>query len=262
MSSIYGNPYGRQTPQRFPQYQQGQRTQQQPQQAQQQYRPPVQAQSGNVQQRQQMQQQQQMPPFQMGGGAPQGQHQQQTNTPPQSSYATNEPTPEMIFNAIPGSLGSIDMIARMINCPRIKVRRMIRKSRELQEAIDDEIESAKEELMRKAYEEGNAGSAQARQDFFKFAAGYFERRDNSKPTVDQPKVVINIAAPPQKMKALDPNTGEIVEVDDLAAIQPSEEQKAAEGYLLREPDDDAGENDEDDNDEEDGVNESGVISYR
>lgn len=100
-------------------------------------------------------------------------------TVPQENRPSGKLTVWNVMQAIPDSIGSFDYIAKKMNVPRMELRRFVKQHPELQEAIDDEMLNAREQLQRKAYEDAYEGDAQARQDFFKMVGGYFEKREKA-----------------------------------------------------------------------------------
>lgn len=103
----------------------------------------------------------------------------QRNASPQEIRPAGKLTVWNVMQAIPDSIGSFDYIAKKMNVPRMELRRFVKQHPELQEAIDDEMLNAREQLQRKAYEDAYDGDAQARQDFFKMVGGYFEKREKA-----------------------------------------------------------------------------------
>lgn len=147
----------------------------------------------------------------------------QYNQSTPSPYNTNKPnrqppkqelTPWLVAQAIPGSIGSVDAIAKRLGFPRMEVRKFIEKNKELSEALDDELLAAKERMIEQTYQDGIDGSQQARQDFFKMVNGYFEKKDNAKESNDNtPKVAIIFNQPQKKFKMLN-DDNDVIEVDD------------------------------------------------
>lgn len=130
-------------------------------------------------------------------------------------------TPWEVAKRIPGSVGSVDKIAREMRVSRVELRRFINDNPELKEAMDDEILAAQERVIEKTYEDCMEGSAAARQDFFKMIGGYFNKNDKVKAGEAQPQIVIHLEQPGKTYKMLAPD-GEIVDVnrDDLMGAQP------------------------------------------
>lgn len=138
----------------------------------------------------------------------------QSNKPPEKQVLT----PWLVAQAIPGSIGSVDAIAKRLGFPRMEVRKFIEKNKELSDALDDELLAAKERMIEQTYQDGMDGSQQARQDFFKMVNGYFEKKDNAKETNDNtPKVAIIFNQPQQKFKMLN-DDNDVIDIDDVANI--------------------------------------------
>ena len=108
--------------------------------------------------------------------------------------------------AIIGSVGDIDSIAASLGVDRVALRRCISSSPRLKEAIDDEIMSARERVVKQTYEDAINGSQAARQDFFKMTGGMFDKREDK--TAETQQIIIKFTQPQNKFKVLNPSTGE------------------------------------------------------
>lgn len=120
-------------------------------------------------------------------------------------------TPWAVAAMIPGSIGSLDTIARRLNVPRLELRRFISENKELREALDDEMLAAKERLIEKTYQDGMDGQPQARQDFFKMVSGYFEKKNGRDEEIANSQVVIHLDSPSEQVKMLGED-GEIITI--------------------------------------------------
>ena len=134
-------------------------------------------------------------------------------------------TPQAISKAIPGSIGSIDEIARRLGLKRIEVARFIKQNPELMELIEDERQAAIERVMKQQYEEAMDGNSVARESFIKMANGFFNKEDKKKDTGPQTKIVIQMDAPPKTIKSFDPKSGDIIELD-AETLQPVDAPKS------------------------------------
>lgn len=115
-------------------------------------------------------------------------------------------TETQVKAAIIGSVGDIDSIAASLGVDRVALRRYISSRPSLKEAIDDEIMSARERVVKKTYEDAINGSQTARQDFFKMTGGMFDKKEDK--TAETQKIIIKFTQPQNKFKVLNPSTGE------------------------------------------------------
>lgn len=115
-------------------------------------------------------------------------------------------TEAQVKAAIIGSVGDIDSIAASLGVDRVALRRYISSSPRLKEAIDDEIMSARERVVKQTYEDAINGSQAARQDFFKMTGGMFDKKEDK--TAETQKIIIKFTQPQNKFKVLNPSTGE------------------------------------------------------
>ena len=115
-------------------------------------------------------------------------------------------TEAQVKAAIIGSVGDIDSIAASLGVDRVALRRYISSSPRLKEAIDDEIMSARERVVKKTYEDAINGSQAARQDFFKMTGGMFDKKEDK--TAETQQIIIKFTQPQNKFKVLNPSTGE------------------------------------------------------
>ena len=115
-------------------------------------------------------------------------------------------TEAQVKAAIIGSVGDIDSIAASLGVDRVALRRYISSSPRLKEAIDDEIMSARERVVKQTYEDAINGSQAARQDFFKMTGGMFDKKEDK--TAETQQIIIKFTQPQNKFKVLNPSTGE------------------------------------------------------
>ena len=187
------------------------------------------------------------------------------NAPPEQPVRTPRPhnsgslTPWAVAAAIPGSIGSLDEIAKNLGVPRLELRRFIAKNKELREALDDELLAAKERLIKQTYSDGMDGQPQARQDFFKMVNGYFEKKTGKEEEMARSQVIIHLDAPSEKVKMIGED-GDIIDIprSSISALPPPNKDTA--GELGQEADDDDDDYDDDDDDETDDVMESNVAN--
>ncbi len=125
-----------------------------------------------------------------------------------------ELTPQTISKAIPGSIGSIDEIAKKLGRKRIEVARFVEKNPEIKALIDDEKAAAIERVMKSQYDDAMDGNQQARESFIKMVSGFFSKKEEkTKDTGPQTKIVIQMDTPARTVKSFDPATGEVIELD-------------------------------------------------
>jgi len=139
-----------------------------------------------------------------------------TFAPPPSNAVTAHAqplTPQAISKVIPGSIGSIDEIAKRLGLKRIEVSRFVAQNPELKELIEDERQAAIERVMKQQYDDAMDGNSVARESFIKMANGFFSKDDKRKDTGPQTKIVIQMDAPPKTVKSFDPDTGGIIDLD-------------------------------------------------
>lgn len=123
-------------------------------------------------------------------------------------------TVESVANVIPESIGSLDEIAKRLCRRRLDVRRFIDANGELQDMIEEEKKASVERVMMAQYEEAMDGNPQARESYIKMASGFFSKKqDEAKDKEPRTQVVIHMEPPKQIVQALDPTTGELVDVD-------------------------------------------------
>lgn len=123
-------------------------------------------------------------------------------------------TPSTISKAIPGSIGSIDEIAKRLGRKRIEVARFVAKNPEIKELIDDEKAAAVERVMKSQYDDAMDGNQQARESFIKMVSGFFSKEDKkTSASGPQTKIVIQMDTPAKTVKSFDPASGEIIELD-------------------------------------------------
>lgn len=115
-------------------------------------------------------------------------------------------TEAQVKAAIIGSVGDIDSIAASLGVDRVALRRHISSRPSLKEAIDDEIMSARERVVKQTYEDAINGSQAARQDFFKMTGGMFDKKEDKAAETQQ--IIIKFTQPQNKFKVLNPSTGE------------------------------------------------------
>ena len=115
-------------------------------------------------------------------------------------------TETQVKAAIIGSVGDIDSIAASLGVDRVALRRYISSRPSLKEAIDDEIMSARERVVKQTYEDAINGSQAARQDFFKMTGGMFDKKEDK--TAETQQIIIKFTQPQNKFKVLNPSTGE------------------------------------------------------
>ena len=129
----------------------------------------------------------------------------------------NQPLPltvDTVADVIPDSIGSLDEIAKRMGRRRIEVRRFIEANDELLEMIEEERRASVERVMKAQYEEAMDGNPQARESYIKMASGFFSKKqDDAKEKEPRTQVVIHMEPPQQIVQALDPETGELVDVD-------------------------------------------------
>lgn len=118
---------------------------------------------------------------------------------------------EDVKAAVVGSVGDVTTIAQTLGVDRVAMRRYIRNHPEVQEAIEDEILSARETVMKSTFEDAKAGNQQARADFFRMTGGMFDKKDDKGAETQQ--LVIQFSKQQKFFKTLDPETGEISFVD-------------------------------------------------
>ncbi len=115
-------------------------------------------------------------------------------------------TVEQVKAAVIGSVGDIDSIAATLGVDRVALRRYINGQPDIKEAIEDEILSARERVIKQTYDDAINGSQTARQDFFKMTGGMFDKKEEKAAETQQ--LVIKFTAPQQRFKVLNPDTGE------------------------------------------------------
>ena len=121
-------------------------------------------------------------------------------------------TLEDVKKAIVESVGDMHTIALRLHVDRVALRRYINNHPEAKEAIEDEILSARERVMKKTYDDAMNGSQQARSDFFRMTGGMFDKKEDK--AAETQKLIIQFSEPKKKFKVLDDATGEITYVDD------------------------------------------------
>lgn len=118
---------------------------------------------------------------------------------------------EDVKAAVVGSVGDVTTMAKKLGVDRVAMRRYIRNHPEIQEAIEDEILSAREQVMKSTFEDAQNGNQQARADFFRMTGGMFDKKDDKGAETQQ--LVIQFSKPQKIFKTLDPATGETSVVD-------------------------------------------------
>lgn len=121
-------------------------------------------------------------------------------------------TLEDVKKAIVESVGDMHTIAMRLHVDRVALRRYINSHPEAKEAIEDEILSSRERVMKKTYDDAMNGSQQARSDFFRMTGGMFDKKEDK--AAESQKLIIQFSEPKKKFKVLDDATGEITYVDD------------------------------------------------
>lgn len=118
---------------------------------------------------------------------------------------------EDVKAAVIGSVGDVTTIAQKLCVDRVALRRYIRDHHEVQEAIEDEILSAREQVMKSTFDDAKNGNQQARADFFRMTGGMFDKKEDK--SAETQKLIIQFSKPQQQFKTLDPATGETGLVD-------------------------------------------------
>ena len=155
-----------------------------------------------------------------------------TFAPPPSNAVTAHAqplTPQAISKVIPGSIGSIDEIAKRLGLKRIEVSRFVAQNPELKELIEDERQAAIERVMKQQYDDAMDGNSVARESFIKMANGFFSKDDKKDKGGPQTKIVIQMDAPPKTVKSFDPKSGEIIDLDPdtlqpVSLLPPADEE--------------------------------------
>lgn len=133
-------------------------------------------------------------------------------------------TVESVAGVIPDSIGSVDEIAKRLCRKRMEVRRFIEANDELLEMIEEEKRASVERVMKAQYDEAINGNPQARESYIKMVSGFFSKKgDDAKDREPRTQVIIQMEAPKQTVQALDPMTGELIDVD-ASTLLPVEAQ--------------------------------------
>ena len=144
-------------------------------------------------------------------------------------------TVEDVKRAVVGSVGDVTTIAAKLGVDRVAMRRYINAHPEVKEAIEDEILSARENVIKQTYDDAINGSQAARQDFFKMTGGMFDKKEEKAGETQQ--LIIQFTSKQKTFKALDPATGEMnfVNAEDL---QPTVEAEFSDTGDEEDDDDD------------------------
>lgn len=152
-------------------------------------------------------------------------------------------TIEEVKKAIVESVGDIHTIALRLHVDRVALRRYINDHPEAQEAIKDEILSARERVMKQTYDDAIAGSQVARADFFRMTGGMFDKKEDKASETQQ--IIIKYTKPKDKFKVLDAATGETSYVDEkLQPVEIDDEEDEEEIDEENYPSDDSEEDDD------------------
>lgn len=137
-----------------------------------------------------------------------------------------ELTPWAVLQAINGSIGSYEVIAKKLGRPRLEVRKYIAANPDLLEAVQDEMMAATERVMTQQYMDAMEGNPQARESYIKMVSGYFSKKEEAKTTSSNgPRINIKIDMPTKTFRALDANN-EVIDVgSDLKPLDEEEKKQ-------------------------------------
>lgn len=148
---------------------------------------------------------------------------------PAAVKATEGLTVEDVKRAVVGSVGDVTTIASRLGVDRVAMRRYINAHPDVKEAIEDEILSAREQVMKQTFDDAISGSQPARADFFRMTGGMFDKKEDK--TGETQQLVIQFSQKPTTFKALDATTGEThyVNAEDLQPVVDADYSDGDEG---------------------------------